>query len=192
MYEKYTTDALVLATHEHGEHDKTIVLYTRAFGLVYARASGVRKELSRMRGALQFGSHVSVSLIHGSRGWRATGTTALQTLTITPDHREGLVALARIYKLVRRLVHGEEQNEYLFETLLGARTHLLQNTVAIGTIELLCVARTLHGLGYLSAAAVGAACFADTAYAPQQLEEVGRIEKDLLKSVNTALAESQL
>jgi recombinational DNA repair protein (RecF pathway) len=74
-YEKYTTEAMVLTQVPRGEHDKVYALYTRDFGLVYARASAVRAEKSKMRYALQSHAHARVSLVRGSRGWRAAGAS---------------------------------------------------------------------------------------------------------------------
>src|SRR3989344_6601845 len=112
MYQKYQTEALVLGHYERGEADKMFALYTRDFGLVWARASGVRREGSRMRYALQTGVHMRTGLVRGKRGWRLAGGSAIRQLSgSTP----GVAVFARICNLVMRLVQGEEQNAYLFE-----------------------------------------------------------------------------
>ena len=48
MYHKYHTEAIVLEGRESGEADKVFALYTRDFGLVYARATSVAGEEQSM------------------------------------------------------------------------------------------------------------------------------------------------
>lgn len=188
MYEKYTTDALVVSDREHGEFDKVFALYTRDFGLVYARASAVRKMHSKMRPALALFSHASVSLVRGTRGWRITGARAYINAPLVP---QGAHACGRIMQLTLRLVHGEERNEYLFNALLGARAALVEGEVA-PTIELLCVARVLYALGYLSSGALTSALFVHAHYATDDLAVVEEGRTDMLRVINSAIAETQL
>src|SRR4051812_3148647 len=117
MYQKYQTDALVLASRESGEADKIYAIYTRDFGLVQARASAVRREASKMRYALQSYALLNVSLVKGRRSWRIAGTRAIENLAVT-ENIPGAEAFGRIADLVTKLVAGEEKNEYLYETLV--------------------------------------------------------------------------
>lgn len=190
MYQKYHTEALVLGSRENGEADRSIALYTREFGLVWARAAAVRTDRSKMRYALTHYSRSHVSLIRGKNGWRIAGAAA--RTTAVEKQEVGVRAFARAAQLVVRLVAGQEQNTYLFDALAEGHTALLESGVAlVPSIELVCVARVLYALGYLSPAAVGSAMFAHTAYAPDML--TGDEERDtLLVSINRALAETHL
>lgn len=190
MYQKYHTDAVVLGSREQGETDRTVALYTREFGLVWARASAVRTDASKMRYALTHYSRAHVSLIKGKRGWRAAGAAA--DVVAVGKGGEGVRAFARASALVLRLVAGEEHNAYLFDTLADAHAALLSaDTQAVPAIELVCVARVLYALGYLSPAAVGSALFAHTAYYPEALPAEDTHD-ELLRSINRALAETHL
>lgn len=185
MYQKYQTEAIVLRSYERGEADRIFALFTKEFGLVWARASAVRRESSKMRYALQTGARVNVSLVRGSHGWRAAGAAALAHTT-SPT-------FARIAKLLERLVAGEEKNDYLFATLSEAHAALASEPAETHpTIELLCVARVLYALGYVSAEALGTALFTHAAYALPDLTEAERARKELLSSVNKALSETHL
>lgn len=189
MYQKYQTEALVLRSYERGEADRVFALYTREFGLLWARSSAVRRESSRMRYALQSCGHVQVSLVRGTSGWRLAGATALSE-ALDP---ESFAVFARIARLVDRLVGGEEQNAYLYQALADARAALARASEdERAAIELLCVARMLYALGYLSADALGTALFAHTAYAPAAIAETDVLRAKLLSSVNRALSETQL
>lgn len=190
MYQKYNTEALVLASREIGEADRTIALFTRDFGLVRARATSVRGERSKMRYSVQHYSRSNVSLVKGKRGWRLAGASSIKNAT--GDVR-GVVAFARVSELVLRLVHGEEVNEYLFAALAEAQGALMQETCdAFGTIELVCVARILYALGYISNEALSTALFTHTAYTGEHLLEAETMRDKLLSSINRAIAETQL
>jgi recombinational DNA repair protein (RecF pathway) len=190
MYQKYQTDALVLASRESGEADRTCVLYTKDFGLVRARATAVRSEKSKMRYALQNYSRASLSLVRGKRGWRAAGAIALKSCG--KDH-VAVATFARIAELVIRLVQGEEKNEYLFAALAEAHDSFMsEKCESVGTIEIVCVARILYALGYISNEALETALFTHTAYTGESLLEAETMKDKLLLSINRAIAETHL
>lgn len=191
MYQKYHTECLVLGSREYGEADKVLALYTSDFGLVRARASAVRSEHSKMRYALQKFARANVSLVKGKRGWRAAGATALESAS---GDVQGVAAFARICELVLRLVHGEEKSDYLFAALSEAHGALMakHNADVIGVIEIVCVARVLFALGYISSEALSTALFTHTAYTGDSLLEAETLKDKLLSSINKAIAETQL
>lgn len=190
MYQKYSTEALILASRESGEGDRIITLLTKDFGLVRARAGAVRTERSRMRYALQNYSRSSVSLVRGRKGWRLAGASALK---VASGERESIAVFARIAILTIRLLAGEEQDQYLFAALADAHGALMQETCpARATIEIVCVARVLYALGYISAEAHATALFTHTAYADEFLREAETMKDKLLSSINRAITETQL
>jgi recombinational DNA repair protein (RecF pathway) len=170
-----------------GESDRVYALFTREFGLVRARAGAVRAEYSKMRYALQTSAHVDVSLVKGRRGWRAAGATTLAPLLAN----DGLRAFVRTGKLITRLVVGEEQNEYLYDTLSAARS-AYASAEQSSVVELLSVARVLYALGYISAESLGTALFTHTSLTETSIAEAAEKRNDLLTSVNKALSEAQL
>jgi DNA repair protein RecO (recombination protein O) len=190
MYQKYQSEALVLRSRESGEADKIFTIYTKDFGLVRARATSVRSEKSRMRYALQNYARANASLVKGKRGWRMAGATALKTTTGDP---RGIAAFARIAELTIRLVQGEEKNDYLFAALSEAHNALItEKCDAFGTIEIVCVARMLYALGYISTEALTTALFTHTAYTGESLLEAETLKDKLLSSINKAIAETHL
>lgn len=191
MYQKYSTEALVISSRESGESDRLYSLFTKDFGLVRARASAVRNETSRMRYALQNFSRTNVSLVKGKRGWRVAGATALST-AIKKDSK-GVCAFARIAELVNRLVAGEEQSAYIFAALSDAHAALMRGSNgSTGTIEIVCVARILFALGYISDEALQTALFTHTDYAIEHLNEAEEMKDRLLASINRAISETHL
>lgn len=191
MYQKYFTEALVLSHRERGEADRVFTLYTREFGLVHARASSVRSGASKMRYGLQTFSRVSAALVKGKRGWRIAGVSHLHG-TQGSDPK-GVRAFGRLSTLIERLVGGEEEHAYLFSVLSEAHASLLQTECpAAPSIELVCAARILYALGYLSPEATESALFTHAAYADEHLQQVEARRDTILASVNRAIAAAQL
>jgi DNA repair protein RecO len=191
MYQKYSTEALVLGSRESGESDRFYSLFTKDFGLVRARATAVRHERSRMRYALQNYSRANVSLVKGKRGWRVAGATSLST-AMQKDSK-GLSAFARIAELTNRLVAGEEESPYIFAALSEAHAALMRGANGTtATIEIVCVARMLFALGYISDEALQTAIFTHTDYAIEHLDEAEKMKDRLLASINRAISETHL
>lgn len=190
MYQKYQTDAIVLGSREVGEADKTFSLLTRDFGLVRARASAVRTEMSKMRSALQNYAQTNISLVRGKRGWRIAGARASRGFSIATDPK-AVSAMARVAELTLRLVGYDEKNDYLYETLSGAQAALVRGGTA-ETIEILCVARVLYSLGYLSVEALETILFTHANYETSHAQEAEGLRDTLLASINHALTETQL
>ena len=166
-------------------------LYTRDFGLVRARARGIRSAKSKMRYALQNYSVANVSLVSGKTGWRLAGAAALGNSKVR--NMKGMMAFARIAGLVVRFVAGEEANKELFDILREARSVLSEERCeAWATIELVCVARVLYALGYISNEALKSALLTHTAYADEHLREAELVRDELLSSVNRAISETHL
>ena len=189
MYTKYHTDALVLGSYESGEADRSVVLYTRDFGLVRARAGGVRLEKSKMRYALHSYAYSRVSLVRGRTGWRAAGASSQRVL----GAGEATKSFARIAALAVRLVVGEERDQYLFAALSDAHASLSQCAPeSVATIEIMCVARILYALGYISAETQATTLFSHTTYADEHVLEAQLAHDMLLSSINKALSEAQL
>jgi hypothetical protein len=143
-----------------------------------------------MRYALQHYTHARVSLVRGKRGWRVAGASAICS---DADGEKEIATFARIAELVKRLVAGEEQNFYLFAALAEAHTAFMNSDGDISaTIEIVCVARILYALGYISTEALSTALFTHTAYTGEHLLEAETMRDKLLSSINQALAEAQL
>lgn len=191
MYAKYQTDALILGMVPQGEADVRAILFTREFGLIRARASAARKESSRMRYGLQNYMHSHVSLVRGGTGWRAAG--AASRASLGNACLEARASFARIARLIVRLVPESEKNEVLFALLQGA--HMAFNGSKpedCALMELVCVARILYTLGYLSEGALGAAHAADTFFSAETLVSMSDKKDELLNMVNRALTETHL
>jgi recombinational DNA repair protein (RecF pathway) len=190
MYDRYATEAIVLGSIPRGEADKTLRLMTRDFGLVYARGISVRKEASKLRYTAQSYSRIKAELVRGKQEWRFVGASLVVDGQATGVAQDGIRAFARIAALVMRLVHGEDHDEYLFDTLAGAHAALVcLQSQDVMTIEILAVARVLYALGYVSDEVFVTTLFSHTDYTREALAEAESLKDPLLSSINKALAE---
>lgn len=178
-YHTYTTRAHILRASQLSEQDALFSCMTEEFGLIRARATGARKEDSKLRYSLQVGTYVALSLVQGKAGWRITGA-----VLIGEPVQKTITLYARLAKLSERLVHGAERNDALFQIFTTCRT-----VPDVRSHELLLVIQMLVSLGYVAPHII------ETILEKPESERVAYIESHrpvLLKTVNGALNASHL
>jgi recombinational DNA repair protein (RecF pathway) len=161
-YAVYTTRGFILNSGPTGEASKLYSIYTEDFGLIRAKAQGVRLIQSKLRYALEDYSLCTFSLVKGKEVWRLTGSQA------EIHSKESSLIRARILNLVRRLVQGEEKNQSLFNALLKLTDKDIPDEVSALT-------QILSILGYLDLASIE-----------------GKSEREVLMAINKAIKETQL
>ncbi len=195
MHHIHHTEAFVLGSRAKGEDSKVLFLYTRELGLVYAHAQGIRKISSKLRFTLQDFSRAQVDLVRGKEIWRVTTASPLHSYTHILHIKESERILAHVSSLIIRLVTGEEASEEIFQILV--RTYALLETGGkspedFRALELLCVARILISLGYLSRAIPGVAVtLGGEAQIPEEFSDIA-YQHRLIRDINQALSESHL
>lgn len=153
MYHLYQTDALVLGGEPSGEGSRRLVLFTKELGLLSAIATSVRAERSKLRYGLQDFSYTNVALVRGRDSWRVTNATLVQSIAVSfRDFSEARELFARIAKLLRRLLSGEERNDRLFVVVRETFAYLARVPAAqpLEQAEIVLVLRILSLLGYLA------------------------------------------
>ncbi len=150
-YQTYTTDALVVGSEDRLTADRSVMLFTREAGLVYARAVSVRREQSKLRYGLQDFSLARVSLVRGKQGWRIIGAERAHNLYFATPDRHIRGAVLRVVRLLRRLVRGEEAHVALYDTLVeGLRTLSVCTEETARRGEQVLALRILSMLGYIA------------------------------------------
>src|SRR3989344_8971745 len=109
MHHIYTTQAFVIHSSPYGESCKFLLLFTKDFGMIGAVAQGIRLIKSKLRYHIQDYSFSNISIVRGKEVWRLTGAHGLEE-KVQPQ-----IIHIKILKLLKRLLHGEEKNEKLFE-----------------------------------------------------------------------------
>ena len=128
----------MLSERPKKEADRVYNILTRDLGLVRAHAIGVRREESKLRGALEPYSLSSVSLVRGKEHWRATSAESIQRISSS-------VYIARPLSLLEKLVQGEASHPALFDMI--EQTVLSRELDEMSEIRL--VSKILFHLGYL-------------------------------------------
>ncbi len=147
MRPRYSVPAITLGRYPHGEASAQILLLTPEFGLVRAKAQGIRASGAKLAAALQTFAECEAILVRGKEGWRLSGALLVANRT------KGLSAVARgragrVAQLLLRLVHGETRDPELFEIFSSFLDALSILSEADGdAAETFAVLRILRVLG---------------------------------------------
>ncbi len=186
MRHNYRTEALVLGRLPNGEASATVFLLTSEFGLVRARAQGLRKEGAKLAGALQTFCESEVTLVRGKEIWRIAGATCIENwstkLTLSNRLRAG-----RIAHLLMRLLRGESDDAEIFPIMQGLLHALAQTTEEQGdSAECLAALKILQALG------LDAGPLPEAGYGERALEEITSARNTFVSRVNRGITASGL
>lgn len=193
MHHIHHTEGIILSSRNYGEAGKYYRILTRELGLVVASASGVRKMESKLRYVLQDFCIVRVDLVRGRDFWRVTSASKAGKLEHLARNPAALAVFARIARLTRRLLAGEEANEALYDDLAGGLAVLEQADAPadLANMEAVIVLRMLASLGYIGAAEELRSVISSPFGAELALEASRRRPK-MLSEINRAIRESHL
>lgn len=195
MYSKLSTQAIVLKTEEMGEKDVFLSLFTREFGFIYAKATGVRTTHSRLRFTLQSMTLCYVSLVHGKTGWILTNATFIRSYYFDTEILLQRNTLIHIINLVGRLYIGEEAHAYLFDFMEEHLTLISKNTLSAQdtkTYEIFTVFKLLEKLGYIEADDVVKPLIKQDSCRPELMEYIFTNKKIITPFINNAIRTSGL
>lgn len=189
-YPIYTTPGFIVASYKTGEADKLLQIFTRDLGMIFARATGIRKLESKLRGHIQDYSLGLFSVVQGKSGWRLTNGDVYEEGALQNLSTRQREVLARGSSLLRRLYVGEEPNEVLFDRLVALfGEDVFMRGERLGVFELVLGSHILNSLGYVDDGSV----LADIV-SSEEIDEsfVLTHRKAIISQINSALAESQL
>jgi recombinational DNA repair protein (RecF pathway) len=147
MRPRYSVPAITLARIPHGEASAQILLLTPEFGLVRARAQGIRASGAKLASALQTFVECEAMLVRGKEGWRLAGALLVENRVkdLSPIARG---RAGRVAQLLLRLVHGEIRDPELFDIFSAFLTSLKEISETEGdAAETFAVLRILRTLG---------------------------------------------
>lgn len=195
-YQLYTTRAVVLGGYNVGEAHRHVLLLTEQFGLVRATARSMREARSKLRPALADYMLSSVTLVRGRDVWRITGAREIENpYHALAEHPNAQAMLARLARLLRRLLAGEEANPFLFRVVFSALSALVsdeENRRALAEVEALTVLRILYSLGYLAPDGQFESLVRSDEISPELVAQVGKVRRTAIRAINASLSESQL
>ena len=146
MHEVVVQNGLVLGKRFVREADALVSIFTPA-GLLRAKATGIRKEESKLRYGLEPLTLARYSLVHGRHEWRLTGVGEVSRRFIGATVQQR-TAMARVARLLTRLIHGQEASLQLYTTVIEGFDALSVSS-SLEPIEVVLVLRILSHLGYL-------------------------------------------
>lgn len=146
MHEIVVNDGLVLGKRFVREADVLVQIFTPA-GLLRARATSARSEKSKLRYGLEPLTEARFSLVRGRYEWRLTGVEAVSRRYVAsaPAQR---AAMARVARLLERLIHGQEASVQLYNTVIEGFAAFV-SAPSPEAVEVVLVLRILSHLGYL-------------------------------------------
>jgi DNA repair protein RecO len=150
MYEVHIYDGVVLGKHTVREADLVVSVLTPA-GLLRAVARSARREDSKLRYGLGVFSRGRYSFVRGRHEWRLTGVSDVSRAYLAAP-APARAAVARIARLLLRLVAGTEPSAELFATVVEGFDALVSTEApssALPSLEAVLVLRILSRLGYL-------------------------------------------
>ena len=118
MRHKYVTSAIVLARTPLAESASLVTVLTEEFGLLRARAEGLRKPGAKLAHALQTLDRSEITLVRGKEAWRLSGAV-LEESTFSVLSRAQRLRAGRVAGLLLRLVRGEANDPMLFIIFSG-------------------------------------------------------------------------
>lgn len=197
MYHLYHTSAFVLGGAPSGEGNRILALFTRELGMILALARSVREERSKLRYGLQDFSFSEITLVRGRDSWRVTNATLIENFRATfRAPPKTVLMFARVFRLLRRLLVGEEKNDRLFDAVRDALMFLKDRgtqPVSLENGEIVLVLRILYLLGYLAPRGQFGAVLSDISLWNDSLLSEARSFRSLaVADINNSLRESQL
>lgn len=188
VYHIHTSLGFVISSKPYREADRVYQIFTKEFGLISAIAQGIRLEKSKLRYSISDLSITNLSLVHGKEFWRIVGADNVDSIK---NSNKVIIILAKLGNLIKRLVHGEEKNEKIFDLLLRLTIIDIKDRDIAENIESLSVLRVLHELGYIAMTREIQTCIEDDiALIGEALDQDKR--KFLNQLVNNALKQTQL
>jgi DNA repair protein RecO (recombination protein O) len=150
MYKVTVTEGVVLTKRTIGEAHALVSLLTHELGLVRARATSARAEVSKLRYGLEPLTHARFALVRGKHEWKLTGVEQVSQEFVRGS-RDSRTRVGKIAKLLLRLIQGEERVPALYKTVAeGLRALSVAATAEdADAVETVLVLRILSHLGYL-------------------------------------------
>jgi len=191
MHHKYNTEAFILKSLHHKDADKIYFLFTEDFGLIRAKATGVRLLKSKLRYHLTDFNCLSISLVRGKEYWRIVGAGHSVDFSKNKKiEKEVIDFYGKIFSLVLRLVQGEERNSELFFAIKGSLLKAENAGIPSG-LEYLSVARIMRSLGYFKTEGFEG-LFESHNYDENVILLAKSISGKIIKEVNKSLNETNL
>jgi len=194
MYHKHHTKGIIIAGVADGMSDKRVGIFTENLGFLWAKVQSVRSGTSRLRSHCQDFTCGEFSLVHGKTGWRVVSIRSDKNLyELIKNSPEKIKILANIFRLLRKLLNGEEANQQLFSMLDNFLGFLVVARGAEATLaEYLILSKILYCLGFLKESPELSTYIGVTEINEAHLALLAPKRVDLIKLINDSLKAAQI
>lgn len=193
-YRIHHVEGIVLGSEESAEFDKTLVVYTREYGLVYINAKSIRRPASKRRFAVQLYARARLDLVHGKRGWILASAQTVDTHRELWLHPSRARVFAEAIEFLKRLVRGPEPAPELYDDLISFCEYLARAEKApvCAAIGMLFMVRALSKLGYWEEKLGDEKMLEGDAYSRETLLHVLEERQNLVRRIGRSLEATQL
>lgn len=147
-YQVHTTLGIILRRIAL-ESDAVYVILTSDFGIIYAKAVGVRKITSKLRFSLQQYFLSRISVIRAKHGFKIT-SASFEDNYFKVDSKIRKDAIANISKILEKFILSDEKHQEIFIVINAGFKLILQSSEDdVRTIESLILLSVLFHLGYV-------------------------------------------
>jgi DNA repair protein RecO (recombination protein O) len=192
----YHTEAFILSGSNSGEANRFLTIFTKEFGLLGAQATGARHLKSKLRFCLQDYSQSAVSLVRGKDIWRLINAGNMTNIWKSLEFkREERMMIVRVFTLLKRLLHGEERQESIYDLLGDCLEFLAGGPFSkddLRNLEYVVVIKILYNLGYFARTDEFSRFIDATKINHSLLREMDTCHEKVLFEINQSLRESHL
>lgn len=185
----YLVNGLIIKSWPSGESNKIFLVLTDTLGLIKVSAQAIRDGKSKLRGHLQTGKLAKLELVRGRELWRLVGASG--SAKVLPSDEKSRQVLARVARLMQRLVPLDEPNHYLYEDVVSS-FKILNSSSDFLSVETLLVLRLLYNLGYFDPSPKFTDVVVHGGLVPSMLENFSTRRSEAIKLINESLAGGHL
>lgn len=193
MYHKHHTKGIVVCALNEGDDSRRIWIFTEDFGLVSAKAQGVRKSISRLRLGTQDLSSGTFSLIKGKMGWKIVSVNIENNFYEDLRFSKNRLSIAtNILNFINKNIGIEEENGILFKMVLNFLT--LLKTVdekKVPIAECLIMLRIIHNLGFLKNDPELSLYLPTSLMSEDELETIAPKKKRIVQLINDSMKSAE-
>ncbi len=199
MHKIFVTNGIVLWKRGVGEANTQVAILTDELGLVRVSARSARLWRSKLRYGLEPLTRARFSLVRGRHEWKLTGVERVSRDYVmlrecSPSSVQNVQAIARVARLLLRLIHGEMPMGELFASVTAGFDHI-SNADSVENVEAsecLLVLRILHHLGYIPHTNTLTPFLSDDSFSEDVILQAVGSRSLLIITINNAIAETGL
>lgn len=193
-YTHIEVKCFIIDSIDVGESSRSYLLLCENLGPLWAKATSVRKQQSKLRYHLQQYSNLRITLIEGREYFRIVGVSDFEnSFKFEELGAKEKELVARIFQLFRRLLVGEERSSELYKFVVRCLKYLEENkgmdSDLIFAFEIAIVANILMIQGYVDKKTFE---LPSGDINEEYLREIFSKKKEVLLLVNNALKSSHL